>query len=233
MTNQEQQIQELKNQIINQINSSFPEDKKQEAVSQINAMNNEQFINFLKQNKLIPDSQSTTESIQTPQSSPFSQASQEQGISQQQETPFRQIVNRGIPSYKIDENKECIAVLEINPVSPGHTIIIPKKPVHEAGRIPQPCFSLAKKIAKKIKTKLKPKEVIITSSSVLGEIIINMFPQYKDETLNSQRIKASDEELEKLKKLLEKKPRLGRSRVKKEKIISSKEKKIILPKRIP
>ena len=35
------------------------------------------------------------------------------------------IIEEKIPSYKIQENK-AVAVLEINPISEGHTIVIPK-----------------------------------------------------------------------------------------------------------
>ena len=225
----QEQIEQLKAQVLEQINSTFPEDKKQQAISQIELMNQEQFIEFLKQNKLIPDSQD-------PGSSPTPESAQElQDPNSPQDSPFRQIVRGDLPSYKIDENADCIVVLEINPVSIGHAIIIPKKPVYEVAGIPQTCFSLAKKISKKIKTKFKPKEVTIVSSSVLGEIILNILPQYGDENLGSQRTQAKEEELESIKKALEKKPKTKIPRVKKEKISasSSKSKKIILPKRIP
>ena len=40
---------------------------------------------------------------------------------------FCKIINNEIPSYKIYEDDEILAFLDINPVSPGHTLIIPKK----------------------------------------------------------------------------------------------------------
>ena len=45
----QEQIQELKKQVLEQINSTFPEEKKQAAVQQIESMEQEQFIEFLKQ----------------------------------------------------------------------------------------------------------------------------------------------------------------------------------------
>ena len=39
---------------------------------------------------------------------------------------FCKIVNGDIPSYKIYEDSEIMAFLDVNPVSPGHTLIIPK-----------------------------------------------------------------------------------------------------------
>lgn len=40
---------------------------------------------------------------------------------------FCKIINGEIPSYKIYEDDMILAFLDINPVSPGHTLIIPKK----------------------------------------------------------------------------------------------------------
>lgn len=42
---------------------------------------------------------------------------------------FCKIINGDIPSYKLYEDNEIMAFLDINPVSAGHTLIIPKKHV--------------------------------------------------------------------------------------------------------
>lgn len=40
---------------------------------------------------------------------------------------FCKIINGDIPSYKIYEDELVYAFLDINPLSPGHTLIVPKK----------------------------------------------------------------------------------------------------------
>lgn len=40
---------------------------------------------------------------------------------------FCKIVAGEIPSYKVFENNETLAFLDINPVSAGHTLVIPKR----------------------------------------------------------------------------------------------------------
>ena len=40
---------------------------------------------------------------------------------------FTKIINREIQSEIISENKECIAFLDSNPLTIGHTLVIPKK----------------------------------------------------------------------------------------------------------
>ena len=42
---------------------------------------------------------------------------------------FCKIIKGEIPSYKIYEDEYTYAFLDINPVSEGHTIVIPKKHV--------------------------------------------------------------------------------------------------------
>lgn len=208
-----EQITQIKQQIIQQIDSTFPEDKKQAAKQQIKVMDSDQLEIFLKQNNLLKEGQFSTQKP-TPN---------------EQQSVFRSIVDNQIPSYKIDENKYALAVLEINPISKGHIILIPKQEATSVEKIPQPVFSLAKTISKKIKSKLKPKEVKISSSNAFGEFIINVFPVYENESLNSQRYHAEEIELQELQKRLEKKTR--------EKIIKKKPNKIKenirLPKRIP
>lgn len=42
---------------------------------------------------------------------------------------FTKIINREIPCYRIAEDDRFIAFLDINPLSVGHTLIVPKKEV--------------------------------------------------------------------------------------------------------
>ncbi len=44
-------------------------------------------------------------------------------------TIFSKIVAGEIPSYKIAEDENYYAFLDINPVAPGHTLVIPKREV--------------------------------------------------------------------------------------------------------
>ena len=44
---------------------------------------------------------------------------------------FSKIISKEIPCYKIAENKEFIAFLDINPNSTGHTLCVPKIEVED------------------------------------------------------------------------------------------------------
>lgn len=43
---------------------------------------------------------------------------------------FCKIINGELPSYKVYENDNTLAFLDINPVNPGHTLVVPKKHAH-------------------------------------------------------------------------------------------------------
>jgi histidine triad (HIT) family protein len=212
----DEQIEDFRKQIIKQIESTFSEEKKEPAIERVNSMNREEFIEFLNKNKLLGSD---------------NQEQREVDIKQSNESPFRLIVEEKIPSYRIDENKIAIAVLEIKPISKGHIIIIPKSPISELKKIPKSIISLANKISKKIKKEFNPKEVLISPSHVLGEVIINIIPVYSNESHNSPRKQASQEELEELKIALGKKQKTKTAKAPKIKKIE--ESKMWFPRRIP
>jgi len=46
-----------------------------------------------------------------------------------QDSIFTKIIKGEIPAYKIFENEDCLAFLDIHPIQPGHTLVIPKKQI--------------------------------------------------------------------------------------------------------
>lgn len=44
-------------------------------------------------------------------------------------TIFSKIINGEIPSYKVYEDDHVYAFLDVNPMHPGHTLVVPKKEV--------------------------------------------------------------------------------------------------------
>ena len=198
----EQQAEKIKAQLLSQLeNTNLP---NQESIKEnIEAMNPQELEKFLDQNNLV--NKNSTQCI------------------------FCSIAFGEVQSYKIAENEKAVAVLEINPVSKGHILIIPKEHILSEKEIPKQAKELAKKIAEKIKS-LKPKSIEIIPSNMFGHEILNVFPVYKNETLDSKRNRTEPEELLKLQKEFEEKPKLKLMKKPKTKKI---EEKIWLPKRIP
>jgi len=126
---------------------------------------------------------------------------------------FCNIARGQADSYKVMENQVAVIVLEINPMSKGHSILIPKEHIMLAD-FPEPAFSLLHKFIKRLNQVLKPKQINITSSETEAHTIINIMPLFGDET--GKRTKAEPSELgelqrkligeESIQKILEKKP---------------------------
>ncbi len=199
----EKQTKELKNSIISQIESKLSGKSKEDVISNIKSMNSKELEEFVKQNS----------------------ASSPQDI-------FRKIIDGKIPSYKIDETPEAIAVLEINPISKGHLILIPKKQITNPNLVPKEIVDFSAKMRDKIQSTFNPKKVEALNTTMFGEIIVNILPVYNRETMDSPRNQASEDELKELQKILTEKTKEEKlpSLPEKEEVDS---KKIWLPKRIP
>ena len=76
---------------------------------------------------------------------------------------FSRIIAGEIPSYKVAENDDCIAFLDINPLKEGHTLVVPKKEVDYIFDLDEDTYlnlhSFAKKVAHAIE-KVAPCERI-------------------------------------------------------------------------
>ena len=63
---------------------------------------------------------------------------------------FTKIVNGEIPSYKVAENEDCYAFLDINPLNEGHTLVIPKKEVDYLFDLDEETYTKLWKFARKV-----------------------------------------------------------------------------------
>ena len=82
---------------------------------------------------------------------------------------FSRIIAGEIPSYKVAEDDRYYAFLDINPLTKGHTLVVPKQEVDYIFDIDDETLSgmmiFAKRIAKQIKEKIDCKRVAVV---VLG-----------------------------------------------------------------
>ncbi len=186
-----EQTETIKKQLLLQVDK-LPQENKEQIKQYISQLNEGQLEEFLKQNK-----------IQIQQPGQTQQGTESQGT----QCIFCSITKNQIPSYKLAENKKSIAILEINPLSKGHALIIPNEHI-TIDKLPRASLSLAQKIAKKLKIKLKPEDVKIETSSFQGHAIINVIPFYKDAPPKKE--KASEKELNQLQSKLEIKKRQKR-----------------------
>ena len=81
-------------------------------------------------------------------------------------TVFSKIIAGEIPSYKVAENTDFYAFLDINPLVKGHTLVVPKKEVDYIydldDRTAGEMFVFSKRVAKAIQKVIPCKRIGIT-----------------------------------------------------------------------
>jgi len=207
-----EQAKQIRAELLEQVESSFPEDKKAAAKEQVEAMSSDELEKFVKQ-----DSSS--------------------GKDGKENCIFCSIVSGNSESFKVAENDSAIAVLEINPVSRGHVIVLPKE--HKSYKESPEAMEFAKQVALLLREKLKPKDIEIASIDFQGHGAINLIPVYTDEGIKSERRKASRQELEEISSVLKstqaesEKPAAKKKPERKPRAKRLSSKKFWLPKRVP
>lgn len=169
----QEQSQQIKEQLLKQLDN-FPEDKRDQIKQQIESMTPKQVEEFVKQNQLthMPGGKCI----------------------------FCSIAQGKTKSFKIDENENNLAILELNPLSKGHTLIVPKE---HLDKLPNSTNELAQKVSEKLQNKLNPKQIRTSETKIMEHPLIEVVPIYEDET-STERKKASEEELKELQEELTK-----------------------------
>ncbi len=123
-------------------------------------------------------------------------------------TIFERIIKREIPSYIIYEDDFHIAILDINPIKPGHTLVIPKRPVEDVLDMEEESYIklmlIAKKIAQNMKNKLNTKKIGFAIEGFgVPHVHVHLVPVNEGNDLNPTNAKSSNhEDLENMKNLL-------------------------------
>ena len=123
-------------------------------------------------------------------------------------TIFSKIINGEIPCYKVAENYEFLAFLDINPNSTGHTLCIPKIEVDDILDLDESTYKnlmlFSRKVAKSIKKVIECKKVSI---AVIGlevpHVHVHLIPINKMIDANfSNKLKLSDSDFRETAKLI-------------------------------
>jgi diadenosine tetraphosphate (Ap4A) HIT family hydrolase len=193
----EEEANSIKEHLSKQLDN-FPEDKRRLIQDKINAMTPEELEIFIEKNNLGHLGGNCI---------------------------FCSIVSGKTKSFKVGDNAHNIAVLDINPISKGHTLIIPKEHSEETNDYSN---KLAQEIGRKINDRFHPKEVKLNKQVIMGHGILEVIPIYGDE---GQRQTPSEEELQdiahEIKKIKVEKPKVEKS------VVEKKESIPVLPPRIP
>lgn len=118
---------------------------------------------------------------------------------------FTKIVSGEIPCYKIYEDENTLAFLDINPETKGHTLVIPKKEVDKIYDLEEKDYQALMQTAKKLSRHMEQKLGKRTLWKVIGTDVphahIHLLPY--DETWHHGRIlKLTEAEFEEIRKKL-------------------------------
>ena len=118
---------------------------------------------------------------------------------------FTRIIQGEIPCYKVAEDDRYFAFLDINPLTEGHTLVVPKKETDYLFDLDDDTLAgmvlFAKRIAKRIGEKIACKRVTVV---VLGLEVphahIHLIPinNEKDVDFHREKLKLSPEEFKRI-----------------------------------
>ena len=122
---------------------------------------------------------------------------------------FTKIVNGEIPAYKVAEDENYLAFLDIFPVAKGHTLVIPKKEVDYLFDLDDDLYAglqlFAKKVAAGLKKAIPCEKVgVLVLGLEVPHAHIHLVPmQQEGDLLNfSQKKKFTPEEFQEITKLI-------------------------------
>ena len=116
---------------------------------------------------------------------------------------FTKIINGEIPCYKIAEDENYFAFLDINPLKKGHTLVVPKKEVDYFFDLDDETISgmmvFARKVAKAIDNTIECKRVgVVVLGMEVPHAHVHLIPLNKesDASFTQPKLKLSEEEFE-------------------------------------
>ena len=173
MTLTDEQTAQIKERLLKQL-SNFSPDNREQIKEQVNTMTPNQLEDFVKQNQLTHLGGQCI---------------------------FCSIVSGETLSVRIADNEHNIAILEINPLSKGHSLIIPREHSTEIGSSTK---ELAKEVGEKLQEKFSPERIELKETKIMGHPMMEVIPIYGGETDKRQ---ATEEELKVLQEEILRKPK--------------------------
>lgn len=118
-------------------------------------------------------------------------------------TIFSRIAAGEIPSYKVAEDKDHFAFLDINPVHPGHVLVIPRKETDYIFDLSDEEYAslmlFAKRVAKAIKKAIPCKKVGVTVIGLdVNHVHVHLVPMNTGADMNfcAEKLTLPTEEME-------------------------------------
>ena len=119
-------------------------------------------------------------------------------------TLFTRIIEGEIPSYRVAEDAEFYAFLDINPVQPGHTLVVPRQEVDYVFDIEDDLLGrmmvFSKQVARQIQTVTKCRKVAVLVLGLEGNHAhIHLVPINAEGDIDlKKKLQLSAEEMERI-----------------------------------
>ena len=123
---------------------------------------------------------------------------------------FCQIIQGNIPSTKIYEDDDVLAILDISQTTKGHTLVMPKEHYDNMLECPKSLLDkvmcVTQDLAKKITSNLNAKgcNILVNTNEVAGQSVMHMhvhiIPRYNENDTVSFEFKENKFNLEEIKK---------------------------------
>lgn len=117
-------------------------------------------------------------------------------------TVFTRIINGELPGFFVYEDEVAVAFLSIAPLSPGHTLVVPRAEVDQwtdaDGPVLHHCLDVAKKIGIAAKAAFgAPRAGLVIAGLEVPHLHVHVFPAWSMGTFDFGNAKpATDEELQ-------------------------------------
>ena len=114
-------------------------------------------------------------------------------MARKMECIFCKIIKNEIPSYKVYEDKNFLAILDIGPVNKGHVLVIPKKHIEDFfglnENISKESIKIIQRVAKAVikATKADGFNLMLNNKKAAGQLIdhvhFHIIPRFKKDGL--------------------------------------------------
>ena len=122
---------------------------------------------------------------------------------------FTKIINGEIPSYKVAEDENYIAILDVNPNAKGHTLCIPKQEINKIFDMDEAHYlglmKFSRKVAKAIEKTIACKRIGVAVVGLeVPHVHVHLIPLHDMDDMRFQRkVSLSKEEFEELTKAIQ------------------------------
>lgn len=101
-----------------------------------------------------------------------------------QPSTFTKIIKGEIPCYKIYEDDLTIAFLDLHPINPGHTLVVPKVQVDHLWDLPDEYYDYLWKIVKKVGLQMRqvigcPRVGVVVEGIEVPHVHVKLVPIFK------------------------------------------------------